>query len=146
MLFSCVNLTSAAIRRPPHPTTRLSVSAQIFNRYLFFCNFNTVLSLSTPPPPPPFKCPNRIGCACYILLFCQIALYIMQALGSIFQATIAIRLVTTSHHAGMQGAKIRIRRSGSLLKVTARIRITKVTVWRTTIAHNSDLLHNNNSM
>ena len=28
----------------PHPATRLSGSAQIFELYLFFCNFNTVLS------------------------------------------------------------------------------------------------------
>ena len=42
-------------------------------------------------------------CACYIFtIFVKYhhdTIYIMQALGSIFQATIAIRLVTTSNHA-----------------------------------------------
>ena len=126
MLFPCVNLTNAAIQRAPHPTTRLSVSAQTFDLYLFFVIL--ILSchhpLPPPSPPPPFMCPNRIGCAhvIFLLFLSNSTIYIMQAQGSIFQATIAIRLVTSKG-----------QRSGSLLKVTARIRITKVTVWQTTM-------------
>ena len=49
----------------------------------------------------------------------------MQAQDSIFQATIAIRLVTTSNHVRGNDPD---PGSGSLLKVTVQIRITKVTV------------------
>ena len=64
MLFPCVNLTNADIQRAPHPTTRLSVSAQTFDLYLFFVILILSCHHSLPPPspPPPFMCPNRIGC------------------------------------------------------------------------------------
>ena len=111
MLLPCVNLTSADIRREPPPPTRLSGSAQIFDLYLFFCNFNTVLS--PPSPPSPSSTAVKVSKS-NLMCMVSASMYLQVTKGQ------------------RSGSRIRFRRSGSLLKVTARIRITKVTVWQTT--------------
>ena len=102
MLFPCVNLTSAAIRRSPHPTTRAYPRKYLtFIFTLFFVIL--ILSCHYPLPLPLLhrRSSVQIKLDVHVIFyyFCQIAPYIMQALGSIFQATITIRLVTTSNHA-----------------------------------------------